>query len=83
MRIGQDAGLQPRDAERLAQAGTVLENRKLKTKAMMMPEITIGMTKIVRSAVLNRIRESARRPAGMPARSPTITVTAAKPNVNR
>ena len=36
-------------------AGTELENRKLKTKAMTMPEITIGMTKIVRSPVLQRI----------------------------
>ena len=34
-------------------AGSELENRKLKTKAMTMPEITIGMTKIVRSPVFS------------------------------
>ena len=38
-------------------AGTELENRNLKTKAMMMAEITIGITKIVRSGVFSRIRD--------------------------
>src|SRR5690625_7771815 len=38
-------------------AGTELDSRNLKTNAMMIPEITMGITKIVRSAVWKRIRE--------------------------
>ncbi len=36
-------------------AGSEFENRNLKTKAMMMAEMTIGMTKIARSRVFSRI----------------------------
>ena len=64
-------------------AGTELENRKLNTNAITMPEITMGITKIVRSAVLPRMREvspTARRKATALTSS---TVTAAKPNVKR
>jgi len=50
---------------------------------MMMPEITMGMTKTVRSAVLNLtrvVRPTASRNA---ATLTTITVASEKPNVNR
>ena len=64
-------------------AGTELEKRKLKTKAMTMPEITIGITKIVRSPVLKRMREVSPTASRNATAFTTITVTAAKPKVKR
>ena len=49
----------------------------------MMPEITIGMTKIVRRPVLNRMREVSPTASRNATKLTTITVAIENPNVNR
>jgi hypothetical protein len=50
---------------------------------MMMPEITIGITKIARRPVLNRMRETSPTASRKASTFTTITVAIEKPNVNR
>src|SRR6187402_3292613 len=63
--------------------GSEFENRNLKTNEMMMAEMTIGITKIVRNGVLSRIRDvnaTARSRAMM---LTATTVTRENPKVKR
>ncbi len=50
---------------------------------MMIPEMTIGITKIARRPVLNRIRETSPTARRNASTFTTITVTIENPNVNR
>ena len=49
----------------------------------MMPEITIGITKMVRRPVLKRMREVSPTASRKAITFTTITVAIEKPNVNR
>ena len=69
--------------EMVPNAGTEFENRNLKTNEMTMAEITIGITKIVRSGVFSRIRDVSATARSRAMMFTATTVTSENPNVNR
>src|SRR5699024_5732153 len=64
-------------------AGTVLANRYLNTNAITIGETTIGITKIVRSVVLNRMLDVNPTASANAVIFTRITVTSENPNVNK
>src|SRR6478752_9334982 len=69
--------------EMVPNAGSEFENRNLKTNAMMIAEITMGITKIVRNGVFSRIRDVSATARSRAMTLTAITVTSENPNVNR